>query len=311
MVELDNLIRALNVIGTDSAPLAREEVGHLVISGHHVLSHRKVPGLRIEADETSEGLVAHVQISRETTIENPIHLCFGMLQKVGVQRVTLTVTLEDHASATFLAHCFFPTAERVEHVMDASVEIGQGAILRYIEEHYHGPSGGITVTPKAIVRIGPQGRYQADFSLTTGRVGRLSIDTLVEAAAQAVTDLTTRVFGHDTDEIRLQERVVLAGEVSRGLIKTRMVLEGQASAEVTGITEGNAAGARGHMDCMEVVKDRAVATAIPVVKVHHPLAKITHEAAIGSVDQQQLETLMARGLTPEQAVDMIVKGLLR
>jgi Fe-S cluster assembly scaffold protein SufB len=41
------------------------------------------------------------------------------------------------------------------------------------------------------------------------------------------------------------------------------------------------------------------------------MAKITHEAAIGGVDQQQLETLMARGLTPEQAVYMIVKGLLR
>lgn len=65
-----------------------------------------------------------MRVSRETTTANPIHLCFGMLQKVGVQRVTLTVTLEDHASATFLAHCFFPTAERVEHVMDASVEYG-------------------------------------------------------------------------------------------------------------------------------------------------------------------------------------------
>ena len=35
------------------------------------------------------------------------------------------------------------------------------------------------------------------------------------------------------------------------------------------------------------------------------------EAAIGSVDQRQLETLMAHGLTPEQAVEMVVAGLLR
>ena len=104
---------------------------------------------------------------------------------------------------------------------------------------------------------------------------------------------------------------MLAGENSRGLIKTRVAIEDEASAEITGITEGNAAGARGHVDCMEIVKDNAVASAIPVVRVTNPLAKVTHEAAIGSVDKRQLETLMAHGLSPEEAVDVIVKGILR
>jgi Fe-S cluster assembly scaffold protein SufB len=42
-----------------------------------------------------------------------------------------------------------------------------------------------------------------------------------------------------------------------------------------------------------------------------PPAKVTHEAAIGSVDKRQMETLMAHGLTPEEAVDVIVKGILK
>jgi Fe-S cluster assembly scaffold protein SufB len=62
---------------------------------------------------------------------------------------------------------------------------------------------------------------------------------------------------------------------------------------------------------MEIVKDNAVAKAVPIVKVTHPLAKVTHEAAIGSVDKKQIETLMAHGLTPEEAVDVIVKGILK
>ena len=63
-------------------------------------------------------------------------------------------------------------------------------------------------------------------------------------------------------------------------------------------------------DCLEIVKDRALASAQPIVKVSHSEDKVTHEAAIGSVDYYQLETLMARGLAPEQAVDLIVGGLL-
>jgi len=39
-------------------------------------------------------------------------------------------------------------------------------------------------------------------------------------------------------------------------------------------------------------------------------AKITHDAAIGTVDKKELETLMTRGLDEEAAVDIIVQGML-
>jgi hypothetical protein len=71
-----------------------------------------------------------------------------------------------------------------------------------------------------------------------------------------------------------------------------------------------AAGARGHVDCMEIGRDHAVVSAVPEVRVTHPQAKVTHEAAIGSVDSKQLETLMARGLDPESAIDLIIRGML-
>jgi Fe-S cluster assembly scaffold protein SufB len=40
-------------------------------------------------------------------------------------------------------------------------------------------------------------------------------------------------------------------------------------------------------------------------------ARVTHEAAIGSVSKKELETLMARGLDEEEAVDIIIRGMLR
>ncbi|MDF0650818.1 MAG: SufD family Fe-S cluster assembly protein [Nitrospira sp.] len=47
------------------------------------------------------------------------------------------------------------------------------------------------------------------------------------------------------------------------------------------------------------------------IRVFHPDAKVIHKAAIGSVDKKEFETLTAPGLTPEQAVEMIVSGILR
>jgi Fe-S cluster assembly scaffold protein SufB len=46
------------------------------------------------------------------------------------------------------------------------------------------------------------------------------------------------------------------------------------------------------------------------VVVRDDRARVTHEAAIGSVSRRELETLMARGLSEPEAVDIIIRGLL-
>ena len=311
MSELEELMKAFGEAGGGKGVLANKETAHLVASGHKILSARNIEGLEVDAKETFTGISARVTVKEGIQIKNPVHLCFGILHKRGTQKIKMDVRLERNASANFIAHCIFPKAEKVKHIMDAVVEIGEGAEMRYSETHYHGLYGGIEVIPKAVVKVDKNGRYFTDFTLTSGRVGKLGIDYTVEAGENAVTELIARVFGHANDEIKIKEKVVLSGQNSRGLIKTRVALEDEATAEITGITEGNAAGARGHVDCMEIVKDRAVAKAIPIVSVTNSLAKVTHEAAIGSVDKRQLETLMAHGLTPEEAVDVIVKGILR
>ncbi len=310
MHNLGALMKAYGEAGGDKAILDNHETAHLIASGHTVLSMNSVEGLEVDAHGTRTGISARVTVKEGIRLKNPVHLCFGVLHNTGTQKIKMDIRFEKNSSAHFIAHCIFPKAEKVRHIMDAVVEIGEGAEMRYAETHYHGMHGGIEVVPKAVVTIRKGGRYFADFTLTTGRVGRLDIDYTVEAGEDAVTELTARVFGHETDAITIKERVVLAGDNSRGIIKTRVAIEDDARAEVTGITEGNAAGARGHVDCMEIVKDRAVAKAVPIVNVTHPLAKVTHEAAIGSVDKRQMETLMAHGLTPEEAVDIIVKGIL-
>jgi len=311
MSELDSLMKAFGEAGGDKAILENNEIAHLVADGHKLLSMKSIIGLEVDAKETITGISAKITVKEGIKIKNPVHLCFGVLHKKGTQKIKMDVMLEKNSSAHFIAHCIFPNAEKVRHIMDAVVEIGEGAEMRYSETHYHGLYGGIEVIPKSVVKIGKDGRYFSDFTLTTGRVGNLNIDYSVEAGENAVTELTARIFGHANDDINIKEKIVLSGKNSRSIIKTRVAIEDDAQAEVTGITEGNAEGARGHVDCMEILKDNAVAKAIPIVSVTNPLAKVTHEAAIGSVDKRQMETLMAHGLTPEEAVDVIVKGILK
>ncbi len=311
MSEIDDLKRALPLVGAEPAILDDTSVAHVVAHGHRILSHRIVPGLRMNLEEAPDAIVGNLVVEAGVEIAQPIHLCFGLAQPTGVQQIKIKVEIREGARARVLSHCLFPVAKAAQHRMQALVELGPGASLTYMEGHYHGPHGGMQVLPHATIRIGKGARYFSDFSLLSGSVGSLDVDYLVEVEEEGLAELGAKIFAHQTDQIMLREAVILRGERSRGLIKTRVVLTDEARAEITGITEAHAKGARGHVDCMEIVQGRAHASAIPIVRVFHPEAKVTHEAAIGSVDKKELETLMARGLTPEQAIEMIVSGILR
>ena len=143
-------------------------------------------------------------------------------------------------------------------------------------------------------------------------MGKLDFDYEIFSGAGSVAELIAKVYGKRNDIIKMAEKVNLNGSSARSLIKTRIVLRDRAKAEVIGETYGNAPHARGHVDCIELVNGtEAVAKAIPIVSVTNEKAKVTHEAAIGSIDRRQVETLIARGLDENEAVDVIVKGLLR
>lgn len=305
------MLAALSPLYADAATLADPHTAHIVVEGNCVVSRQSVPGMQLLIEEHDEKLAAELVVAQGVHIERPIHTCIGFLGARGAQRIEIRLRLEAGAVATMLAHCLFPNSETGSHAMQAGIELGAGAELRYVEGHYHGLAGGMSVRPQIDVALGPGARYFSDFSLTDGTVGRLRIDQKITAANDAIAEVTARVFGRATDEIEIRDELVLAGRASRGLVKTRIALCDDARANVVGIMCGRAEGARGHMDCLELVRDRAVARAEPIVDVSHPLAKVTHEAAVGTVDQSQLETLMAHGLTPEEAIDVIVTGILR
>ncbi|MEJ1472213.1 MAG: SufD family Fe-S cluster assembly protein [Candidatus Sedimenticola sp. (ex Thyasira tokunagai)] len=306
-----DILSALYSVYPEAAILMNANTAHMVVEGQRMMSWQGIPSVDIEAEESEEAITIHIRVAEGVQVPNPIHSCVGLMATHGAQHIRLHVELEPGSSAHILAHCLFPNAELVKHVMEARVEVGEGAELRHTEGHFYGPYGGIEVRPQAYVNVHPGGRYFSDFSLTSGRVGLLNVDYQVQVGDDAVAEIAIRVFGHATDEISVRVEMILGGRNARGLIKTRVAVEDDASSEVIGITHGKAEGARGHMDCTELVRDRAVARAEPIVNVEHPLAKVTHEAAIGSVDQKQLETLMAHGLTPDEAVDVIIMGLLR
>ena len=310
--EYEAMLEAYSRAGGSVEALKRKDVGNLVIHGNKVLGVNEARGIKIETQETETGVNVHFLVEEGVKISRPVHLCFGVLPREGLQEIVLEVEALADSEASVIAHCIFPNAVNVTHRMNADIVIGDHARFSYHETHYHGESGGVNVIPHGRIRVGKKGLWQSSFTLIEGCVGTLDYDFEVFGDEKSVSELLVKVSGKKEDEINVVERIYLEGKEARGLAKTRLVLSDNARALFRGETYGNAPFARGHVDCLEIVNgDGVVAKAIPVVCVNDKRAKVTHEAAIGSIDSKQMQTLMARGLSEEEAVDVIVKGILR
>lgn len=309
--DFEAILKAYEEAGGKSNALRSDRIASAVISGNRVLAKNEIPGVHIESEELPDGVRARIVVDPGTQVEYPVHLCFGMVPEEGVQQIVPTFEIGEGADVGFLAHCTFPNALDLQHRMEGRIRVGRGATMRYTEAHYHGAEGGIQVLPTSHVVVEEDGRFESEFNLTHGRVGRMEIKMEVDVAARGVVELVAKAYGSGDDDIRVEETVRLNGADARGVTRTRVAVRDQATSEVYTTAEGNAPGAQGHMDCTEIVRGAAVARNIPVVVVRDDRARVTHEAAIGSVDSRELETLMARGLDEEEAVDIIIRGMLR
>ncbi len=294
--------RNLHQLGDD---IARLEIHH-----NQVLGSQLVPGLDVDATEEEDGVSVRVQVKAGQRIQNPVHMCFGMVPETGRQVIKLQVDVEAEASVDILAHCTFPNAVEVEHLMDAQINVHENAHYSYFERHVHGREGGVKVVPNASVNVEKGGVFQTEFELLEGRVGLMDIDYEAWCGAESVLEMLARISGRGDDRVRINEKGHLQGDSARGALTSHVALRDQAEGKIENTLTADAAYARGHVDCKEIVQNEARASAVPIVDVRHPEAHITHEAAIGSVDSKQLETLMARGLDEDEATELIIQGLL-
>jgi uncharacterized protein len=310
LTENEKIIRKLyEPTGTEADIIKDPETAHLIVHHNKVLGLHAVPGLEIEVEEIEDGIKIDVHLKDGTVVKNPIHMCFGMMPEEGIQKIIMKITIGKGAVIAVLAHCVFPNAVKVQHIMDADITIQEGASYGYLERHIHGEKGGVEVYPKATIHLMENARFTTLFDLVKGRVGLIDIEYESFCGKGSVIEMTAKVNGSKDDKIRINEIGHLE-EKARGVLVSKIAVRDNAEAEIRNTLTASGADARGHVDCKEIVRDNAVATAIPVVKVNHPRAHITHEAAIGSVDKKQLETLMARGLSEDDASDVIIQGLL-
>ncbi|WP_148679749.1 SufB/SufD family protein [Methanopyrus kandleri] len=289
---------------------AGPDTPRIVIIENKVVNVQGAEGLELNAEEEDDTVVAELVVKEGYEFDEPIHMCVGVPWPEGVQRIVTRLIVEPEAKIQLMSHCSFPRARDVVHEMEAEFEIGEGADVKVTDVHYHG-EGGVRLKAKYDVSVKPEASFVTEFRLTEGRVGELEWEMGARVEERATMEGVARLRAVGEDRVRAVESVRLTGEDARTLLDFKAAAIDGAFVELVGEISGEADGARGHVECSEIIKGGGKVVSVPKLRVVHPGARLTHEAALGTVEKKEVETLMSRGLSEEEAVELLVNAMLR
>jgi len=107
-------------------------------------------------------------------------------------------------------------------------------------------------------------------------------------------------------------RVLLNAKGAKTEVVSRAITTG-GDIIARGYIEGNKPEVKGHLECRGLIMGDAGGTihAIPELKGALAGVDLSHEAAVGKIAEEEVEYLMARGLTRDQATAAIIRGFLK
>ncbi len=284
----------------------------LLLDFNKVSGLEQADGIILKGREIENGLVADIIIKEGTKIEDPVHLCFGVNKQTGIQEIFPRIIAEDNSEVTLQAHCSFPNANGLTHKMFGHFYIGKNCKFAYNETHYHGENSGATVAPVAYIYVGEDSTFENTFNLTKGTPGKVKIMIDIYAMKNSVIKSEIKAFGKNRkDSVRIRDAVYLEGEKARSILKMKAAARDGGEVLMYGITEGNAPHCNGHVECSEIVLGKgSICRARPFIRATDPTSSVSHEASLGRFPQKWLDEIMAKGLTEEQATEILIEAML-
>ena len=136
---------------------------------------------------------------------------------------------------------------------------------------------------------------------------KMDNDTHIEESSSANLAITV-LAKHG--EVKMHDSTFLNGEKSNGISRIRMIGDKKSRIVAHSRMVANDAGT-GHVDCMGLLLSRdSSINAIPELENNNKDASLTHEASVGKISEEILNYLRSRGLTEDQAIDLVVAGFL-
>lgn len=246
-----------------------------------------------------------MRIKENVDIKNPIQTGFYM--KKNRKQATHNLVIAEQGSSINLISGCTANVQRGKHIGITYFEVKKGAEINLAKMH-HWPSSHKSVSQNNVI-LGKNGKFNSHYiALTPFRDERVIDSARLEEGASA--NFNSLVYAEKNSEFNIEGNISLKGKNSRSQVVSKSLSTGGTSITDETIC-GKAEGTRGHIECDGLLlNEDGKIKAIPRLEAEHPQTDLSHEAAIGKISQEELNYMMARGLSIEKAKSLIIQGFL-
>jgi len=250
-----------------------------------------------------------IRAKKGKKVSAPLQSCMMIGKNGNMQNVHNIIVVEENAHLEVISGCATGKhANEALHIGVSEIFVKEGGSLAFSMIHSWGNK--TAVRPRTVAILEKDAKFTNNYVILNP-VGTMQSYPVAHLNGEgASVKFNSICLSHPGSEIDTGGEAVLnAPNTSAEIISRSITIGGRMMAR--GKLVGKAAGAKAHLECRSLVlSDGGETLAVPELEAYLADVEMTHEAAVGKIARDQVEYLMIRGLTEDEAVSMIVRGFL-
>lgn len=267
-----------------------------------------------DRDEISRAAAANlhggyfIRARKGVKISEPVQSCLFIKGNGVGQNVHNIIIVEEGAELNVISGCATSGDTRdAAHLGISEIYVEKGAKLTFTMIHNWGED--VAVRPRSAGVLAEDASFVNNYVLLQSVRDISMYPTISLNGENAVARFNSVIVAPEGSHVDTGNRLLLNAPNTRGEIIARTLTTGGTIIN-RGFIGGNAAPARGHLECKGLILGSGRIHAIPELDATVDGVEMSHEAAVGKIAQEEIEYLMARGLDEDEATSTIVRGFL-
>ncbi len=250
-----------------------------------------------------------IKSKKGAIIDTPFQSCLFLRSHGAIQAPHNVIIAEENSRIYVVTGCTVMPERIGVHIGVTEMYVKRGAFLGFVM--IHNWRNAVHVRPRTVVYVEEGGTFISHYIITSP-VPSLQALPKVYLKGEGARAYLSNVAITSSGDLDFGAAAFLEAENTSVEIVSKIFAAGKSKIIARGYIVSKAVNTKGHVECRALLKgEEAVVQAVPSLKSYGEGAELTHEAALGKIAEDEVNYLVAKGLSKEEAISTLVRGFLR
>ncbi len=246
---------------------------------------------------------------RGAKVEQPVLACLLLSTPGALQAPHNIVVVEEGAELHVITGCLTSVEAPGLHAGISEFYVKEGGRLTFTMIHQWAESTHVRPRTGVIVERG--GEYVSHY-VNMSPIASIQTDPKVYLVGEgARAYLSSVIVAKRESKIDIGGSVFLRAERTSAEVISKVITKDSADVTARSLISAEARGTRGHIECDGLLlSESSRILTLPALDARVDDVRLSHEAAVGRLNEEQLYYLMSKGFSEEEARGILVRGFM-